>query len=51
MVKDRVKIGSRNKTEKGRSEEGNEGRRTEIFEREMYVEVTAGAMKTVMVAV
>jgi len=37
LVKDGCKIGNRNKTGKDRREEENEGRRKEIFEREMYV--------------
>jgi hypothetical protein len=50
LVKDGGKIGKRNKVRKDRSEEENEGRRKEIFEREMYVEITAGVVKTVTVA-
>jgi hypothetical protein len=46
LVKDGGKIGERNKAGKDRSGEENEGRGKEIFEREMYVEITAGAMKT-----
>jgi hypothetical protein len=51
LVKDGGKIGKRNKAGKDRSEEENEGRRKEIYEREMYVEITAGTMKTDTVAV
>jgi hypothetical protein len=42
LVKDGGKIGNRNKAGKDRSGEENEGRRKEIFEREVYVEITAG---------
>jgi hypothetical protein len=42
LVKDGGKIGKRNKEGKDRSEEENEGRRKEIFQREMYVESNCG---------
>jgi hypothetical protein len=51
LIKDGGKIKKRNKAGKDRSEEENKGRRKEIFEWEMYVEVTADAMKTATVAV
>jgi len=51
LVKDGGKIEKRSKAGKDRSEEENEGRRKKIFEREIYVEISAGATNTDTVAV